>query len=307
MAGGPEHGTKAILAALSANFCIAIAKLFGFLVTRSGAMLAESFHSFADSGNQALLLFGHRRARKPPTPEHPFGYGRERYFWSFVVALVLFMLGAVFAIWEGINKLRHPEHLSNLALAIAILGGAIVLEAFSFRVAVKESNAVRGNASWVSFIRRSKSPELPVILLEDLGAMIGLVIAFCAVIISAITDNAMWDGIGTLSIGILLGLIAIVLAVEMQSLLIGEAAAKPVRERIVALISSSPQVSELISIRTQHMGPDDLLVAAKVRFEQSLTATQIAEEIDSIQDSIQAEVPVAQSIYLEPDLAKQAE
>lgn len=305
MAGGPEHGTKAILAALSANFCIAIAKLVGALITGSGAMLAESFHSFADSGNQALLLFGHRRARKPPTPEHPFGYGRERYFWSFVVALVLFMLGAVFAIWEGINKIRHPEHLSNLTLAIAILGGAIVLEAFSFRIAVKESNAVRGNASWVSFIRRSKSPELPVILLEDLGAMLGLVIAFVSVIISEVTGNALWDGIGTLSIGILLGLIAIVLAVEMQSLLIGEAAAKPVRERIVALISSSPQVSELISIRTQHMGPDDLLVAAKVRFEQSLTATQIAEEIDSIQDSIKAEVPVAQSIYLEPDLAKQ--
>lgn len=304
MAGGAEHGTKAILAALSANFCIAIAKLFGFFFTRSGAMLAESFHSFADSGNQALLLFGHRRARKPATPEHPFGYGRERYFWSFVVALVLFMLGSVFAIWEGINKIRHPEHLSNLPLAIAILGGAIVLEAFSFRVAVKESNTVRGNASWISFIRRSKSPELPVILLEDLGAMLGLVIAFVSVIISEVTGNALWDGIGTLAIGILLGLIAIVLAVEMQSLLIGEAAAKPVSERIVALIASSPQVNELISIRTQHMGPDDLLVAAKVRFEQNLTATQIAEEIDNIQDSIKAEMPIAQSIYLEPDLAE---
>ena len=304
MASSTEHGTKAILAALGANFAIAIAKLLGFLVTRSGAMLAESFHSFADSGNQALLLFGHRRARKPATPEHPFGYGRERYFWSFVVALVLFMLGSAFAIWQGISKLRHPEHLNSLTWAIAILGGAIVLEAFSFRVAVKESNKVRGDASWVSFVRRSKSPELPVILLEDLGAMIGLVIAFFAVIISAITDNARWDGAGTLAIGILLGLIAIVLAIEMQSLLIGESAAKPVRKRIVTLISSSPEVTELIHIRTQHMGPDDLLVAAKVRFKESLNTTQIAEAIDAIQDSIRAEVPDAQSIYLEPDLAR---
>lgn len=296
-----SHGTKAVLAALVANFVIAVAKLVGFTVTSSASLLAESFHSFADSGNQALLLFGHRQARKPPTPKHPFGYGRERYFWSFVVAMVLFILGSVFAIMEGIDKLRHPHELKSLTWAIAILGGAIILESFSFRIAVKEANAVRGKASWKSFVRNSKSPELPVILLEDLGAMVGLCFAFIAVIVAEITGNPRWDGVGTLAIGILLGLIAWVLAIEMKSLLIGESATTQMRTRLLKILETSSHVKKVVSLRTQHLGPDQLLVTARVQFDVSLSGSEITKTIDEIHLNIQQQVPIVAAIYLEPD------
>ncbi len=295
------HSLKAVLAALVANFIIAIIKLAGFVITRSASLLAESFHSFADSGNQALLLFGHRRAQKPPSAKHPFGYGRERYFWSFVVAMVLFVLGSVFSIMEGIDKLRHPHELKSLTWAIAILGGAIILESFAFRIAVKESNAVRGKTSWIKFVRRSKSPELPVILLEDLGALLGLCFAIVAVILAEVTGNARWDGVGTLAIGILLGLIACVLAFEMQSLLIGESASAKSRAQLLATLEQSAHVEEVVSLRTQHLGPDELLVTARLRFGPQLSGTQLTQAIDQIHLSIQKQVPVATAIYLEPD------
>ena len=300
---GSSHGSKAVVAALAANFTIAIIKLAGFAVTRSASLLAESFHSFADSGNQALLLLGQRRARKPATPKHPFGYGRERYFWSFVVAIVLFVLGAVFAIMEGIDKLRHPHELKSLTWAIAILGGAIIIESFACRVAIKEANAAaRGKASWVSFIRHSKSPELPVILLEDLGALFGLFLALGAVVVSEITGNARWDGVGTLSIGILLALIAGVLAFEMKSLLIGEGATAKHRSQLLAALEASAHVQSVTSLRTQHLGPEQLLVTARVRFVDSLDHDRLSQVIDELHLSLQAEVPIAEAIYLEPDL-----
>ena len=300
-----DGGTRAILAAFFANLGIAIAKFIGFLITSSSAMLAESIHSLADTGNQALLLLGGRSALRDPTPEHPFGYGRERYFWAFVVSLVLFSLGSVFALYEGIDKLRHPHELDSAAIAIGILAIAVVLEGFSLRTAVVAANAVRGDAGWWSFIRNSKAPELPVVLLEDLGALLGLVIALFAVAMALITDNPRWDGAGTVSIGALLGAIALVLAVEMRSLLIGEAASPDDREAISRSASAAPDAERLIHIRTQHLGPDELLVAAKVAFPPTLSFEQVATAIDDLEASIRERVPRARVIYIEPDVDRE--
>src|SRR5690606_31742767 len=253
---GAGHGTKAVVAALLANLGIAAAKFVGFLVTRSGSMLAESVHSVADAGNQALLLLGGHRAKRAPSPEHPFGYGRERYFWAFVVAIILFSLGGMFAIYEGIEKLRHPHELESVPVAIVILVVGIVLEAFSFRTAIVESTKVKDpQLSWWAFIRRSKNPELPVVLLEDLAAQLGLALALVAVTVAEITGEPRWDGAGTLAIGVLLVVVAVILAVEMKSLLIGESATHADQQKIVAAIEVEPSVKRLIHIRTQHLGP----------------------------------------------------
>jgi cation diffusion facilitator family transporter len=295
-------GTRAIVAAFLANLGIALAKLVGFFVTRSSAMLAESIHSFADTGNQALLIVGGRSARRGPTREHPFGYGRERYFWAFIVSLVLFSLGSVFALYEGVSKLRDPHDLDSPAWAIGILSVAIVLEGGSLRTAVLAANPLRRGAGWWSFIRNSKAPELPVVLLEDTGAMLGLVIALVAVGLALVTGNPRWDGAGTVSIGVLLGVIAAVLAVEMRSLLIGEAASPSDREAILDAIGASPTAERLIHIRTQHLGPDELLVAAKVAFPPELTFQEVASAIDALEREIRARVPHARVIYVEPDV-----
>ena len=279
-AGG---GTKAIIAALVANMGIAITKFIAFIITGSSAMMAESVHSLADTGNQALLLLGGRRAAREPSPAHPFGYGRERYFWAFVVSIILFSLGSLFALYEAFHKIEHPEPLESPGFAIGVLIVSIVLETFSFRTAIHEARPHKGTSSWVHYIRRSKSPELPVVLLEDLGALCGLVFALVAVIIATVTHNGVWDGIGSLVIGILLGIIAIVLAVEMKSLLIGEAASPEQEGRIRELIESGESVTSLIWLRTQHLGPDELLVAAKVEFDPGLDMTGLARAIDDIE------------------------
>src|SRR5215475_6724859 len=217
---------RAIIAALLANAGIAVAKFVGYLVTGSSSMLAESVHSVADTSNQGLLLFGQRQSRKEADPLHQFGYGRSRYFYSFVVALVLFTLGSVFALYEGYHKISHPQELTSPVVAIVILLLAICLEGFSFRTAVVESRPLKRSGSWWRFIRASRNPELPVVLLEDSGALIGLVFALIGVGLSTLTGNPVWDGIGTIGIGVLLGVIAVVLMVEMKSLLIGEGATK---------------------------------------------------------------------------------
>ena len=297
-----DGGTKAILAAFLANLGIAIAKLVGFVFTRSSAMLAESVHSFADTGNQALLLVGGRSAQREATREHPFGYGRERYFWAFVVSVVLFTLGSVFALYEGISKLRHPHELDSPQWAIGILLGAIVLEGFSFRTAVVAANPLREGASWWTYIRKSKSPELPVVLLEDLGAMLGLVIALVAVLLALVTDDPIWDGAGTVAIGALLGVIAVVLAIEMRSLLIGESASTDDREAIIEAIEGAPHVERLIHIKTQHLGPDELLIAAKVAFPPALSFQDVATAIDELEANIRQRIPYARAIYIEPDV-----
>jgi cation diffusion facilitator family transporter len=301
MAGG-GHGTRAVVAALAANAGIAVAKFVGFVITGSASMLAESIHSVADSGNQGLLLLGGHRARRQADAEHPFGYGRERYFWAFVVALVLFSLGGAFAIFEGIEKIRHPHELESPAVAIGILLFAIVLETYSFRTAIVESNKVRGDATWWQFIRRSKNPELPVVLLEDLGAEIGLFIALAAVTTTLVTGDGIWDGIGTLSIGLLLAAIAVLLAKEMKSLLLGETASPEVEARIRAAIEQDPEVDRLIHMRTQHIGPDELLVGVKVSFRDDLGVAELAGAVNRVETQVRASVPEARVMYIEPDV-----
>jgi cation diffusion facilitator family transporter len=301
-AAGHGHGGRAIIAALLANMALAAGKLVGFVFTGSSSMLAESVHSLADTGNQGLLLLGGRRSRKVADEEHPFGYGRERYFWSFVVALVLFSLGALFAIYEGIHKIQHPEPIDRPEWAIGILCFALVMESLSFRTAVRESAAIKGDATFVQFVRRTKVPELPVVLLEDLGARSGLVLALGAVTMALITDDGVWDGYCTLCIGILLGIIAIVLAIEMKSLLIGEGAGPQRIDAIRTAIKGEPSVTALIHLRTEHLGPDELLVCAKVEFRHELTVVELADMIDRLEATVRAAVPEARVIYIEPDV-----
>ena len=291
---------KAILAALIANSGIAVAKFLGFLITRSSAMLAEAVHSVADVSNQGLLLFGGRRSRRQPTATHPFGYGRERYFWSFVVAVVLFSLGSAFAVYEGIEKVRHPHEIHSVSLALAILGTGIVLEAWSFRTAVVAASPERRGLSWRKFILKTRNPELPVILLEDAGALFGLVIAAVAVSLSAATGQPRWDGVGTILIGLLLGVIATVLAREMKSLLIGESADDGDRKAILAAIGGTPGISSVVHLRTQHLGPDEILVGARVAFDTNLDVAAVAAVVDEAEERVRAVVPAAHPIYLEP-------
>lgn len=299
-----EGSTRAVIAAMIANLGIAIAKFVGFIFTGSSSLLAESIHSVADTGNQVLLLFGGKRSRMAPDRKHPFGYGRERYFWAFVVSIVLFTLGAMFAIYEGVEKVLHPHDIESPQWAIGILAVSILLEANSFRTAIHEARPAKGNASWFSFIRRTRSPELPVVILEDVGALIGLVFALIAVVLAVVTKNSVWDGVGSIVIGTLLGIIAIVLSIEMKSLLIGESATEDDENSIRTAIESSPVVKTLISLRTEHLGPEEILVAAKVEFDRSLTMAQLAAAIDEVEAAVRTAVPAAKRIFLEPDVVK---
>jgi len=305
--GTDGHGSKAVVAALFANAAIAVAKFVGFLVTGSSAMLAESVHSVADSGNQGLLLLGGKRAKKAADDEHPFGYGRERYFWAFVVALVLFSLGGLFSLYEGFHKLQEAAdggELTSPGVAIGILAFAIVAEGVSFRTAIGESNKVRGEQSWWRFVRTAKSPELPVVLLEDLGALVGLALALAGVVAAAITGNLVWDALGTMAIGALLLVIAVFLVIEMKGLLIGEGGtASQVAQIRVALVDGST-VTGIIHLKVAHLGPDELLVAAKVAVSAGVTVAQLARAIDEAEARVRAAVPIARAIYLEPDLLR---
>ncbi|MEV7282808.1 cation diffusion facilitator family transporter [Streptomyces sp. NPDC093111] len=295
-------GTKAIVAALAANLAIAVAKFVAFLFSGSSSMLAEAVHSLADSGNQGLLLLGGKRAQREATPQHPFGYGRERYIYAFLVSIVLFSVGGMFAIYEGYEKIKHPHAIEAWYWPVGVLLFAIVAESFSFRTAIKESNQLRGNLSWKEFVRRAKAPELPVVLLEDLGALIGLVLALGGVGLALLTGDGIWDGIGTVCIGVLLVAIAIVLAAETKSLLLGEAAGIEDVQRIEAAIADGDTVTRLIHMRTLHLGPEELLVAAKIGVQGGDSATEVADAINAAEARIRAAVPIARVIYLEPDI-----
>jgi cation diffusion facilitator family transporter len=294
-------GTRAIIAALAANIGIAIAKFIGFLITGSSSLLAESAHSVADSGNQGLLLVGGKRARRAATEDHPFGFGRDRYFYAFVVALVLFTLGSLFSLYEGYHKLSEHSELERPIVGVLILVVAIGLESFSLRTAVVEANHVRGDANWVQFIRRAKAPELPVVLLEDTGALLGLVFALLGVSLAAVTGDPRWDAFGTIAIGVLLGAIAVVLIGETKSLLIGEAASPDAVARICAALVG-PGVDRVIHLRTLHLGPDELLVAAKIAMPRTSSLERVAWAIDEAERRVRMVEPAARVMYLEPDL-----
>ncbi len=297
-----EGSTRAIVAALLANLGIAITKFIAFLVSSSSSMLAESVHSLADSGNQVLLLVGGKRARREATDAHPFGYGRERYVYAFVVSIVLFSVGGLFSIYEGVHKIAHPEELTNPMVPIVVLLIAIGLESFSLRTAVIESNRQRSNESWIQFIRHAKAPELPVVLLEDVAALVGLALALTAVVTAVVTDDAFWDGVGSICIGLLLVVIAAILGVETKSLLVGEGARPVEVADIRAAILRAPGVDRVIHMKTLYLGPEELLVAAKIAVVPTLTASEVAQAIDDAERLVREAVPVARVIYLEPDL-----
>jgi cation diffusion facilitator family transporter len=296
--------TRVVIAAFFANLGIAIAKFIGFTFTQSSSMLAEAIHSTADTGNQALLLLGGRLSRRDPDEEFQFGYARERYFWSFVVALVLFSLGSLFALFEGIDKIRHPHELENIGWAFGILALGLAFEGYAFSTAVRTSRGIKGQRNWWEFIRTSRVPELTVVLLEDFGALIGLLIAISAIAVATIADAPIWDGVGTVTIGVLLGAIAILLAVEMKGLLIGESARPGDYQKIRDAMLSSPHVHDVIHLRTQHFGPEELLVGAKVVFDTSLSFEELADAINELERRVREVVPIARPMYIEPDIVR---
>lgn len=298
-----EGGTKAIVAALVANLSIAVMKFLAYFLTLSSSMLAEGIHSLADSGNQLLLLVGGKKAKRQASPEHPFGYGRERYVYAFIVSIVLFSVGGLFALYEAYQKWQHPHGMEPqwAWVPIAVLLGAIAMEGRSFHVAIKESNVARGKRSLSQFIKTAKAPELPVILLEDAAALVGLVFALFGVSMTIATGNGLWDAAGTALIGVLLVCVAIILAVETKSLLLGESATlEDVRAVEAALVG--PGVSKIIHLKTMHLGPEELLVAAKIAVDASETGAEIAKAIDDAEKRVRVAVPIAKVIYLEPDI-----
>lgn len=299
-----EGSTKAIIAALIANLGIAITKFVAYLISGAASMLAESVHSLADTTNQFLLILGGRQAKKAASAEHPFGYGRSRYVYAFIVSVVLFTVGGVFSIYEGLDKLQHPHELENIWIPIIVLVIGIGLEGYSLRTAIRESKPFKGNRSWFQFIRRAKSPELPVVLLEDTAAELGLLFALIGVGLSALTGNPVWDAIATLAIGVLLVVVAIILGFEMASLLIGEGASQSEVYKIRKALEAVPEVTKVIHMKTLFLGPDELLVAAKIGIAKSATGEEIAQAIDSAEANVRNQVPVARVIYLEPDIAR---
>jgi cation diffusion facilitator family transporter len=299
-----EGSTRAIIAALMANIGIAITKFIAAAFSGSASMFAEGIHSVADSGNQILLLIGGKRAKREATATHPFGYGRSRFIYAFMVSIVLFAVGGMFSIIEGVNKLSHPHELENVWLPLVVLGAAIVMESFSFRTAIVEANKIRHGKSWVQFIRHAKAPELPVILLEDFAALIGLVLAFGGVGLSVVTHNPIWDAIGTLAIGALLVLVAIVLGFETSSLLVGEGASAEDTGKIRKALEGSKGVQSVIHMKTLYLGPDELMLGAKIAVDGSATAKDVALVIDEAETAVREVVPDARVIYLEPDIKR---
>ena len=298
-------GGKAIIAAFLANLGIAVAKFIAWFFSGSASMLAEGIHSLADSGNQILLLLGGRRAPKKADQDHPFGYGRERYVYAFVVSIILFSVGGLFSIYEGVEKLTHPHEVTNLWVPLIVLVVAIGLESFSLRTAVRESNLVRAEGeSWIGFIRHAKAPELPVVLLEDVAALIGLVFALLGVGLTAITGDPLFDALGTLMIGVLLIVVAITLGIETKSLLVGEGANPGDRDTIIRAIEAGDASVTLIHIKTLYLGPDELMVAAKLGFPTDQTLGSVAATIDRIEAGVREAVPAARVVYLEPDVLR---
>ena len=293
---------KSVIAALAANLAIAVAKFAAFFLTGSASLLAEAIHSVADTGNEVLLLIGGGRSQRARTAEHPFGFGRERYFYAFVVAVMLFTVGAAFSLYDGIHKIISPGQLDNAVIAYAVLGVSAILEGFSLRTGIRESNEHRGGHNWGQFVHLTKIPELPVVLLEDTAALLGLLFAFLGVLLSQLTGHEQWDGVGSVGIGLLLACAAFIVGYETKSLLIGESASEEVTARIVVAVEGGPEQYRLIHLRTSHIGPESLLVAGKIGVAAELTAASLAAGIDATEQRIRAAVPIAETIYLEPDI-----
>ncbi|MCX6516187.1 MAG: cation diffusion facilitator family transporter [Actinobacteria bacterium] len=300
-----EGSRKAIIAAFFANLGIAISKFVGFLLTGSAGLAAESVHSFADTGNQGLLMLGAKRSVKARDEEHPFGHERERYFWAFIVALVLFSMGGLFALYEGIHKFRNPHETDNIGIAVGILIVAILLESYSLRTAVKETAHVKPpQQSYWQFIRTAKQPELPTVLLEDVAAETGLFFALAGVLLAHFTHEPRWDAVGSIAIGLLLVVVAFILGAEMKGLLIGETALPETRIALAASLRGHQHIQQVVYLHTEHLGPDALLVAAKAIFDPALSAADVSRSIDEAEAAMRAVVPSARFIFIEPDIAR---
>ncbi|MEU7743371.1 cation diffusion facilitator family transporter [Nonomuraea sp. NPDC049158] len=298
MSGDGSH--QATLAALAANVGVAATKFVAFFFTGSSAMLAEGIHSIADTGNQGLLMLGRRRAKREPSADHPFGYGRERYFYGFLVSLVLFFGGGLFALYEGYEKISHPHPLESWPWAVGVLVAAIVMESLSLRTAVRNSNRVRGGRSWAGFIRDAKAPELPVVLLEDTAALAGLVFALVGVGLTVLTGNSVFDGLGSIAIGLLLVAVAVTLARETKSMIIGEAATPAVQDAIEKVLDGDPSIQAFAQVRTLHLGPEDLLIAARVTMHSSGDVDGAAQALAETERRIREQVSIASAVYLQP-------
>ncbi|MEU7834287.1 MULTISPECIES: cation diffusion facilitator family transporter [unclassified Nonomuraea] len=298
MSGDGSH--QATLAALAANVGVAATKFVAFFFTGSSAMLAEGIHSIADTGNQGLLMLGRRRAKREPSADHPFGYGRERYFYGFLVSLVLFFGGGLFALYEGYEKITHPHPLESWPWAVGVLVVAIVMEALSLRTAVRNSNRVRDGRSWAGFIRDAKAPELPVVLLEDTAALAGLVFALVGVGLTVLTGNSAFDGLGSIAIGLLLVAVAVTLARETKSMIIGEAATPAVQDAIEKVLDGDPSIQAFAQVRTLHLGPEDLLIAARVTMHSSGDVDGAAQALAETERRIREQVSIASAVYLQP-------
>ena len=294
-------GTKAIIAAFAANLGIAVIKFIAFALTGASSMLAEAVHSVVDSGNQGLLMIGRRTSQRRADVDHPFGYGRDRFVYAFLVGLMLFSDGGLFALYEGVEKIRHPHELDDPIIAVIVLLVALGLEGFSLRTAVQESKHHKGSDTWLGFIRHAKVPELPAVLLEDVAALTGLVFALIGIGLAELTHQPIWDGIATCAIGALLIVVAIVLVVETKSLLLGESAA-PTQVRAIEQALTGDGVDRVIHLRTMHLGPEELLVGAKIALPPGVPLTEVVRVIDSAEQRIREAVPSARVIYLEPDL-----
>ena len=299
-----EGSTKAIFAALGANIGIAVTKFVAAAFSGSASMFAEAIHSMADSGNQVLLLLGSKRSKRQSTPAHPFGYGRSRYIYAFMVSIVLFAVGGLFSLAEGLSKLQEPHPLDMVWLPLLILGVSILLESFSLRSALKAAKEERGDATLIQFIRHAKSPELPVVMLEDIAALIGLVLAFAGVGLTELTHNPIWDAFGTLAIGTLLLAVAVILGIETSSLLVGEGATAKDNTIIADALKGSAGVEDIIHMKTLYLGPEELMVAAKIAVKPNATAKEIAHAIDMAEENIRKAMPTARVIYLEPDILR---
>ncbi|MFI6628841.1 cation diffusion facilitator family transporter [Nonomuraea fuscirosea] len=299
MSGGGSQ--QATLAALAANVGVAVTKFVAFFFTGSSSMLAEGIHSVADSGNQGLLLLGRTRSAHGPSPAHPFGYGGERYFYAFLVSVMLFFGGGLFALYEGYEKITHPHPLKSWPWAVGVLAGAIVMEGLSLRTAVRNAGRVRRGRSWARYIREAKAPELPVVLLEDAAALIGLVFALTGVTLALLTGNTVFDGLGSVAIGLLLIVVAITLARETKSMIIGEAAAPEIQRTLEDILRDDPSIDDFTQLRTLHLGPENLLVAARVTMAGRPEADAVAEALSRTEQRIRERVPISTAVYLQPD------
>lgn len=291
---------KSVLFALGANTSIAFAKLFAALYTGSGAMMAEAIHSAADAGNQLLLILGLKKARKAPDEEHSLGYGKAIYFWSFIVALVLFSLGGLFSIYEGWHKLHSPEPLDNIWVAVAVLIFAIVAESISMWGCLREVNKVLHGRSYWRWFRESRQSELLVVFGEDLAALIGLCLALAAILISELTGNPAWDAMGSISIGVLLVVVAIFIGIEIKALLIGQSADVVTRQQMQTWLEDRQEVNELYSLLTMQMGPD-ILVAVKARMAETQSAENLLAQVNQVEKSFRENFPDVMWLFFEPD------